>query len=305
MKQLLKALLIAIALVLIVKVFFFTSCTIPSTGMENSLLRGERVIVNKWSYGFRLPLMKWIGYQRWGEQAVERGDIVLFNNPTGKGVIDTRDIFINRCVGLPGDTLMLNGELIQTCDQVLSPDSKLVYAYPGDQEDLVEAAMQKVGITENKLVGYDQGDFLRSLSHYEVYLLKQELHGKVSFRSLQTETTEGVHPYVVPAKGKSVKVYPWNAKLLCNTIQLHEGQQAQLKGDTLWVNSKPVESYTFTKDYHWMASNNSMSMCDSRLFGFVPKDHIIGRASLIWFSKDSEKSFWEGYRWKRFFRVVQ
>lgn len=305
MKQLLKAVLIAAALVVLIKVFAFTSCTIPSTGMENSLLRGERVIVNKWSYGLRLPLMGMTGYHRLAARGVERGDIVLFNNPAGKGTIDRRELFINRCIGLPGDTLMLNGQLIQTRDQVLSPDSKLVYAYPGEQEDLVVEAMRRVGIGDNKLVGFDRGDFLRSFSHYEIYLMRQELRGQVTFRSLQTDTADGVHPFVVPTRGRAVKVYPWNAKLLCNTIVQHEGRQARLQGDTLWVDGRRVTSYTFTKDYHWVASNNSVSLCDSRLFGFVPDDHIIGRASLIWFSKDTEEPFWHGFRWKRFFRLVQ
>lgn len=305
MKQLLKAVLIAAALVVLIKVFAFTSCTIPSTGMENSLLRGERVIVNKWSYGLRLPLMGMTGYHRLAARGVERGDIVLFNNPAGKGTIDRRELFINRCIGLPGDTLMLNGQLIQTRDQVLSPDSKLVYAYPGEQEDLVVEAMRRVGIGDNKLVGFDRGDFLRSFSHYEIYLMRQELRGQVTFRSLQTDTADGVHPFVVPARGRTVRVYPWNAKLLCNTIVQHEGRQARLQGDTLWVDGRRVTSYTFTKDYHWVASNNSVSLCDSRLFGFVPDDHIIGRASLIWFSKDTEEPFWHGFRWKRFFRLVQ
>lgn len=305
MKQLLKAVLIAAALVVLIKVFAFTSCTIPSTGMENSLLRGERVIVNKWSYGLRLPLMGMTGYHRLAARGVERGDIVLFNNPAGKGTIDRRKLFINRCIGLPGDTLMLNGQLIQTRDQVLSPDSKLVYAYPGEQEDLVVEAMRRVGIGDNKLVGFDRGDFLRSFSHYEIYLMRQELRGQVTFRSLQTDTADGVHPFVVPARGRAVRVYPWNAKLLCNTIVQHEGRQARLQGDTLWVDGRRVTSYTFTKDYHWVASNNSVSLCDSRLFGFVPDDHIIGRASLIWFSKDTEEPFWHGFRWKRFFRLVQ
>ena len=305
MIQLLKAVLIAAALVVLIKVFAFTSCTIPSTGMENSLLRGERVIVNKWSYGLRLPLMGMTGYHRLAARGVERGDIVLFNNPAGKGTIDRRELFINRCIGLPGDTLMLNGQLIQTRDQVLSPDSKLVYAYPGEQEDLVVEAMRRVGIGDNKLVGFDRGDFLRSFSHYEIYLMRQELRGQVTFRSLQTDTADGVHPFVVPARGKAVKVYPWNAKLLCNTIVQHEGRLARLQGDTLWVDGRRVTSYTFTKDYHWGASNNSVSLRDSRLFGFVPDDHIIGRASLIWFSKDTEEPFWHGFRWKRFFRLVQ
>ena len=71
-----KAMLTAIILVLLVKTFAFTSCTIPSTGMENSLYQGERVLVNKWSYGFRVPFSIW----RWLGKTAGKGDIVLFNN---------------------------------------------------------------------------------------------------------------------------------------------------------------------------------------------------------------------------------
>lgn len=308
MRSLLKTLVIAAALVLLVKLMAFTSCTIPSSGMENTLYQGDRVIVNKWSYGFRVPFTSLFGVHRWNDSPVGMGDIVLFNNPLPQSLdepIDRREVFINRCVGLPGDTLMLNNELIRTTDEILSPDSKLIYAYPGDKEDKVVDAMRKNGISGNGLVGYDAGNYLRSFSHYEIYLLKQELGVEVPFHGLQTDTAEGVHPFVIPAKGLSVRVYPWNAKLLRNTIVQHEGRNAEIKGDTLWVDGYVAESYTFTKDYYWMASNNSMSLCDSRLFGFVPKDHIIGKAVWVWFSKDTEKGLFKGYRFDRFFRRVR
>lgn len=308
MRSLFKSLLIAVALVLLVKLMAFTSCTIPSAGMENTLYQGDRVIVNKWSYGFRVPFVSLFGLHRWGDSPVEKGDIVLFNNPLPRSLneaVDRREIFINRCVGLPGDTLMMNGELIQTEDEVLSPDRKWIYAYPGEAEDKVVKAMEKNGISGNELVGYDAGNYLRSFSHYEMYLLKQELGRKVPFHCTQTGAAEGVHPFVIPAKGLSVRVYPWNAKLLRNTIVQHEGRRAEVKGDTLWIDGHVVTSYTFTKDYYWMASNNSMSLCDSRLFGFVPKDHVIGKAVWVWFSKDPERGLLEGYRFGRFFREVR
>ncbi len=72
-----KAMLTAVILVLLVKTFAFTSCTIPSTGMENSLYQGERVLVNKWSYGFRVPF----SYLAVAGKTAGKGDIVLFNNP--------------------------------------------------------------------------------------------------------------------------------------------------------------------------------------------------------------------------------
>ena len=77
-----KAMLTAVILVLLVKTFAFTSCTMPATGMENSRYQGERVLVNKWSYGFRVPFSIW----RWLGKTAGKGDIVLFNNPNPRCV---------------------------------------------------------------------------------------------------------------------------------------------------------------------------------------------------------------------------
>lgn len=285
--------LTAVVLALLVKTFAFTSCTIPSTGMENSLYQGERVLVNKWSYGFRVPFSTW----RWRERPVEKGDIVLFNNPNPRSphtAVGSREVFISRCVGLPGDTLMLNDELLVTNDRVLSPDSKSLYEYPYMQEDTLQEAMSRVGIKDNRLVGYADGKYIRSFSHYEYYLLRQKLAGKVHLLPLYREEDGGKsHPFVIPARGKAVKVYPWNVTLLCNTIVRHEGRQASVCGDTLLVDGKKVQTYTFSKNYHWMASNNPVNLCDSRLFGLVPDDHLIGKAWRIWFTSGQGRLFQE------------
>ena len=307
MKRITLTLIIAVSLVLLVRTFAFTSCIIPSDGMENTLYRGERVLVNKWSYGLRLPFTPLIGYHRWGTAEVGRGDVVLFNNPAPADpsiAIDSREVYISRCVGQPGDTLMLNHERVVTSDGIVSPDDKFLYSYPGEQEDLMLAALQQAGMADNQLLGYDDGAYVRSFSHYELYLLKQELHGQIDFKALQTDTTEGVHPFVIPAKGMLVKAYPWNVKLLCNTINLHEGRHATLKGNTLVVDGTPVKGFRFTKDYCWVAASNSIHVTDSRLFGFVPADHLIGRASLIWFSRDPSQPWNKGYRWERVFQKL-
>ena len=71
----------AVVVVLLLRGFAFTSCLIPSTGMENSIFQGERILVNKWSYGLRVPFMSLFSYHRWCESPVRRQDIVVFNNP--------------------------------------------------------------------------------------------------------------------------------------------------------------------------------------------------------------------------------
>ena len=302
MKRTLLTLLIAVALVLLVRTLAFTSCTIPSDGMENTLYRGDRVMVNKWSYGLRLPFPSLIGYHRWAPDGVRRGDVVLFNNPAPADPstpIDRREVYISRCVGQPGDTLMLNGERVVTGDSIVSPDDKFLYAYPGEQEEMMLAALKNAGLTDNQLLGYDKGDYVRSFSHYELYLLKKELQDAVAIKPLQTAATDGVHPFVVPARGMLVRAYPWNVKLLCNTINLHEGRRATIKGNTLVIDGTPVKGFRFTKNYCWVAASNSINVTDSRLFGFVPEDHLIGRASFIWFSHDPEQPWDKGYRWER------
>lgn len=284
----LKVLLAALIVMLLVKAFAFTSCTIPSTGMENTLYQGERILVNKWSYGLRLPFTT----TRIHTDKAEKGDVVLFNNPIPdkEKPLFATSLFISRCMGTPGDTLMLNDELLVTGEQTLSPDSKALYAYPYEQEDTLLHILKELNIEGNQLVGYTDGCYLRSFSHYEYYLLKQKLTA-LELRAVHQNDTANSHPFVIPACGQSVKVYPWNVVLLCNTIVHHEQANASVKGDTLYVNGKAVDSYRFKKDYYWMVSNNPINMADSRLFGLVPHECLIGKAYCIWYSTKKERIF--------------
>lgn len=303
-----KVLLITLAIVLIIKVFAFTSCTIPFSGMENSLYQGERVIVNKWSYGFRTPLMWLFSYHRILEKPVSKNDIVVFNNPFPEKrnkSISSQEVYISRCIGLPGDTIMLDKNLTLTHQTIFSPDYKSLYSYPKNKEDLLLKAMKVFNIDNNELISYYEDQFIRSFSHYEIYLLKQKIGKLIPFKSLQIGNDDTIHPFVIPAKDTPLQIYPWNAELIANTILLHEGKEVAIENDTLIIDNRKVTSYTFTKDYYWMVSNNSVNFNDSRLFGLVPKDHVIGKASFIWFSKDRNAGLFEGFRWNRFFTSVQ
>ena len=174
---------------------------------------------------------------------------------------------------------MLDADLNDVGGKVLSPDAKSLYAYPVSTEDLMLTVLSVLGIKGNTLVGYtSDGGYIRSFSQYEYYLLSQKLEGRIPLVPLDEKNRTEAHPYVVPAKGVPVKVYPWNVTLLCNTIVAHEHQPAEVRHDTLWVKGKPVE------DYYWMASNDPVNICDSRLFGLVPEDHLVGKAWLIWYS---------------------
>ena len=298
----------AIAVVLLLRGFAFTSCLIPSTGMENSLFQGERILVNKWSYGLRVPLMSLFSYHRWCERSVRQQDVVVFNNPAaiGQPTIDRREIYISRCIGTPGDTLLVDSLFsVSSPEAQFNPDKKRLYSYPATKEQLITSLMQTLSITNDGLMGSNDSTHVRSFSRYEYYLLEQAISDQNWIQPLTEKSEKELKPLIVPGKGKALRVYPWNITLLRNTLVMHEGKQAEIKNDTLYIDGKPTQHCFFTKDYYWMASNNSVNLSDSRLFGFVPQDHIIGTASLIWFSKEKGTGIFDGYRWNRFFQSVK
>ena len=298
----------AIAVVLLLRGFAFTSCLIPSTGMENSLFQGERILVNKWSYGLRVPLMSLFSYHRWCERSVRQQDVVVFNNPAaiGQPTIDRREIYISRCIGTPGDTLLVDSLFsVSSPEAQFNPDKKRLYSYPATKEQLITSLMQTLSITNDGLMGSNDSTHVRSFSRYEYYLLEQAISDQNWIQPLTEKSEKELKPLIVPGKGKALRVYPWNITLLRNTLVMHEGKQAEIKNDTLYIDGKPTQHCFFTKDYYWMAPNNRVNLSASRLVGFVPQGQSIGKASLFWFAREKGTGIFDGYRWNRFFQSVK
>lgn len=295
--------------VLLIRTFALTWCLIPSTGMENTLYQGERILVNKWSYGLRMPGMNWWGYHRINPHPAGRGDVIVFNNPGELKIKspDQRELFISRCIGLPGDTIWVDSLFTVLSDlSIHVPDRKILYTYHVEHSLLIDSLLAVTGLTDSRIMGTDSARITRGLSRYEYYLLTQE-HDSIQTWMVPQDgnTVTHAYPIIIPGKNVRVDVTPHNRTLLLNTLLAHEHQHAELINDTLYINGKAVSSCQFGKDYYWMASDNSVNFCDSRLFGLVPDDHIIGKASWIWFSKEQGSNLFSGYRWNRWFTTIQ
>lgn len=287
-----KAIIIAAITVLLVNVFAVTLCTVPFDGMENSIYKGEKVLVNRWSYGLRLPFSS----QRILSQRAKVGDIMLFNNPNPANhntKVWRRETFIGRCVGAPGDTLMLDDEYLVTNNKKVSPDMKMLYSYPSSSEDTLTSFMNYLGIKNNHLAGYRNKRFIRTFNMYEYFMLKKALPKGFILEPLAKEyhKLDSVHPFVIPSKGTKIDVYPWNVKLLCNTILHHEHKSAYVRNDSLFVEGKYAKNYIFNDDYYWVITNNPLNVFDSRLFGFVPQSHLIGKSQYVIISPKTERLF--------------
>ena len=293
--------------VLLLRCFAFTSYYIPANGMETSLHCGDRILVNKWSYGLRSPLLSLLPYHRWVEKPVSKEDIVVFNNPANtQAAIDNKEVFISRCIGLPGDTLIVDSVFTLVSPNVTRRFDKAYYfTYPNEKEIELDSLLNTYSMTADTIIEIDSALQARLLPWHIYHNLELNMGKESWLQPLSHDAPSAIHPLIVPGKGSTLKVYPWNRTLLMNTLVLHEERDAIIKNNTLYVDNEPVDSVTFTKDYYWMTSNNTINTSDSRLFGFVPHDHLVGKATSIWFSKEPNTGVLSGYRWNRFFTSVE
>ncbi|HNU78774.1 MAG TPA: signal peptidase I [Prolixibacteraceae bacterium] len=111
-------------------------------------------------------------------------------------------------------------------------------------------------------------------------------------------------PLKVPAKGATIRLSKENLPLYRRIIDLYENNDLELKDSLILINGEPADSYTFKMDYYWMMGDNRHNSADSRYWGFVPEDHVVGKASFIWLSLDKDKKFLSKIRFKRLFKSI-
>ncbi len=233
--------------------------------------------------------------------------------------VDKRENYVKRLIGMPGDTL-------QIIDGVVYIDGK-----PGFQPENMQfnytVTTTGNGINKRILDKYDITEGYRGANPNEAILnisekVAEELR-KLSFiTSVERNITpvgEGTNyelfphrpdlypwnvdnygPIVLPKKGETVQLTLENLPFYERVIHAYELHDLQVKGDQILIDGQPADSYTFAMDYYWMMGDNRHNSADSRYWGFVPENHIVGKAVFVWLSVDKEKG---GIRWKRMFRI--
>ena len=117
-------------------------------------------------------------------------------------------------------------------------------------------------------------------------------------------TRDNYGPVWIPKKGESVHLSMNNIAIYERPIKVYEGNQLEVKNGQIYINGKLADSYTFKLDYYWMMGDNRHNSADSRYWGFVPEDHIVGKPIFIWWSSDPDRGGFGGIRWNRIFNIV-
>lgn len=248
----------------------------------------------------------------------EEGRRQLFNAYTvATRPVDKRENYIKRCVAIPGDTLQVIGSevFINGEPQQKIPGKQYFYTVQTAQP-LTQYALDNLDITEvsgNGSVYYmalteEKAEKLRRLAN--VIDVKRYVAEGVNAEVFPQDarfawSQDNFGPIWIPRKGATVPLTEDNLPLYERIIRVYEDNDLEVSDGVIRINGEPADSYTFGMDYYWMMGDNRHNSADSRFWGFVPEDHIVGKASFIWLSLDENKSFPSNIRWNRIFKKVK
>ncbi len=234
--------------------------------------------------------------------------------------VDKRDNYIKRCVAIPGDTLQIINKRIFTngIPQEEYPGIRFHYLiYLKEGQNISDRVFERMEIydiqrSSNVIFAFLTGEELEKVRNFKSV---QQVVGNYDFDQYSREyfpqdtsyrwTLNNFGPLYIPRKGATVNIDTINLCLYERIIGYYEKNDLEVKNGQIWINGKPADKYTFKMDYYWMMGDNRHSSLDSRFWGFVPEDHIVGKPKLIWLSLDKNKPFFNRIRWERMFRVVK
>ena len=247
----------------------------------------------------------------------------IANNPNTYGSIDSRptdrrENYVKRCVGLPGQTLQIKNRIIYLNGKAnKEPDNVQYTYYVKLKGNLPDDFMHDLGISMEDLTSLNQNGYLpltkkaaKALSARKdlvasVRLNTDQYVGDLyPLNAVTGWTRDNYGPVWIPQKGKSIRLTMDNIAVYERPIRIYEGNDLDVKNGHIYINGKIANSYTFKMDYYWMMGDNRNNSADSRYWGFVPEDHIVGKPIFIWWSSDPDRKGFEGVRWSRLFRWV-
>ncbi len=241
---------------------------------------------------------------------------------------DKKDHYVKRCVAVAGDTLTIkDGQVyVNSQPQENWQGVQNSYRVVTDGKRINQKNLEKLGINIRELW------FHPELPGYPEMPLTAEMLEKVQSYANVVSVTRNVDAYPpdypdsdatifpfspdykwtrdnfgplwIPAKGVEVELTVENLPLYQRIITSYEGNELEVKDGRIFINSEEVHSYTFQQDYYFMMGDNRHNSLDSRYWGFVPEDHIVGKPAVVWLSIDGNRKFPNNIRWRRFFKFV-
>ena len=237
----------------------------------------------------------------------------VFTRPT-----DRRENYVKRCVGLPGQTLQIKNRIVYLNGKAnKEPDNVQYTYYVKLKQPLPTELTDELGISNEDMASLSQYGYLPLTKKAVMALAKRK--DLVASIKLNTDaqtgdlypldgytgwTRDNYGPIWIPKKGVTVELNMKNIALYERPIRAYEHNDLTIKNGQIYINGRLAHTYKFKMDYYWMMGDNRHNSADSRYWGFVPEDHIVGKPIFIWWSKNPDYSGFKGVRWSRLFNIV-
>lgn len=237
--------------------------------------------------------------------------------------VDKRENYIKRCIGIAGDTISMKSGLVYLNGKAdpLKNTGQISYEVVFKTLDVNFKVFEDIGFNvsdEISAIGQNNYQFtgtaemmdkVRKLDFVQSVKEITEPAGKrdpdiFPFDQNRDWNVDNFGPIIIPKRGWTVKLDSATMPLYERSIRIYEGNKVEKSGKGWLINGVAADSYTFKMDYYWMMGDNRHRSADSRYWGFVPEDHIVGKALFIWMSYDTNGSFFSKIRWNRLFRGI-
>ena len=258
------------------------------------------------------------------EKIYSDGKKYISNNPDIFGEIvyrpvDRRENYVKRCVGLPGNTLEIKDKVIYIDGVAMKQPKDVQFNYYVQlNQPIPESLRRELDISAEDLTRLYQTNALPLTQEtYEKLKENSKLVNRIEVIKESNSmgiyplngntgwTADNYGPVWIPKRGESVKLTLDNIAVYERPITAYEGNTLEIKNGKIFINGKESDSYTFKMDYFWMMGDNRHNSADSRYWGFVPEDHIVGKPLFVWLSLDKDRGWFDGkIRWDRLFRCV-
>ena len=231
---------------------------------------------------------------------------------------DRRENYVKRCVGLPGQTLQIKDHIVYLDGKANKEPENVQYTYHVKLKQAIpEELMEELGISMEDLTSLNTLGYMPLTKHAVTTL--QARKDIVESITLNTEandleiyplngnkhwTRDNYGPIWIPKKGESIELTLDNIAIYERPIKVYEGNSLEVNDGKIFINGQETKSYTFKMDYYWMQGDNRHNSADSRYWGFVPEDHIVGKPIFIWWSSDPDRRGINGVRWSRLGKIV-
>ena len=232
--------------------------------------------------------------------------------------VDRRENYVKRCVGLPGQTLQIKNHIIYLDGKANKEPDNVQYSYYIKlMNNIPDELTKELNISEEDVRLLNERGYM-TLTNKALKALKA-VPGLVQSVSLNKDNTtadiyplngamgwtrDNYGPIWIPKRGATLKLSLDNIAIYERPIRTYEGNDLQVRNGRIYINGKEAHSYTFKMDYYWMMGDNRHNSLDSRYWGFVPEDHIVGKPIFIWWSSNPDRHGFSGIRWNRLFRFV-